>query len=75
MRLAESGHTYSSLLARARLAVARQMLLDGAPTKVIDIALELGYTDPAHFTNAFRRWVGVSPTAYRLQQTESAYEA
>jgi AraC-like DNA-binding protein len=33
--------------------------------KLIDVALESGYQDPANFTRAFRRWAGVSPTDYR----------
>ena len=30
-----------------------------------NVAARLGYSDQAHFTRAFRRWTGLSPTAYR----------
>ncbi len=30
-----------------------------------DIALQLGYSDGAHFSRAFRRWTGVSPLRFR----------
>jgi AraC-like DNA-binding protein len=33
--------------------------------KVIDIALELGYSDPAHFARAFARWTGLAPREFR----------
>ncbi|MCB9915610.1 MAG: helix-turn-helix domain-containing protein [Planctomycetes bacterium] len=32
---------------------------------ILDIALDLGYTDPSNFTRAFRRETGVSPRAFR----------
>lgn len=30
-----------------------------------DLAERLGYSDPSHFTRAFRRWVGLGPQSYR----------
>jgi AraC-like DNA-binding protein len=33
--------------------------------KVIDVSNELGYSDSANFTRAFRRWSGVAPQLFR----------
>ena len=63
-RLREAGLTYSGLLEEVRLEIAARML-EEAGKKVIDIALDLGYSDQANFTRAFRRWAGVPPSEYR----------
>jgi AraC-like DNA-binding protein len=63
-RLNASGHTYSELLEDARRQAALRLLRD-KDIKILDIALELGYSDPANFTRAFRRWTGASPRAAR----------
>jgi hypothetical protein len=31
------------------------------------VAQRVGYSDPTNFTRAFRKWTGVSPSAYRAQ--------
>lgn len=63
-RLAESHVSYSQILDRVRLRIATQLLEEGG-VKVIEIALLLGYSDPAHFTRAFRRWTSLTPLEYR----------
>ena len=63
-RLQERGLDFSELVAEARLAMARRLLLD-RNIAVTDIAQELGYSDAANFTRAFRRWTGLAPSAYR----------
>lgn len=63
-QLAQCGVTHGSLVDRARFATAAT-LLDETDTKVLDIALDLGYSDHSHFTRAFRRWAGCSPREYR----------
>jgi AraC-like DNA-binding protein len=68
-RLAESGETYSGLLDAVRLETGAQLLRD-SDAKLIEIALELGYADPANFTRAFKRWTGVAPRAFRQRQDE-----
>lgn len=63
-RLAATGLHFARLVEEARFEAASRLLRD--PTlRVIDIAFELGYTDAANFTRAFRRWAGVSPLAFR----------
>jgi AraC-like DNA-binding protein len=63
-RLSEEGLSFMRIVARARLDVAQQMLTDPV-RKVIDVALDLGYSDQAHFTRAFVRWTGLAPGDFR----------
>lgn len=63
-RLAAFGIRFSRLVDEARFRAASQRLHDPA-VQIIDVAVELGYTDAANFTRAFRRWSGVSPLAFR----------
>lgn len=64
-RLASQRINYGRLVEEVRFGLAAQWLKDGC-IPIADIAAELGYTDPANFTRAFRRWAGVSPREYRL---------
>ncbi len=63
--LAEAGLTYSKLVDQMRFKQA-VVLLQQPNAKLIEIASDLGYTDPANFTRFFKRWAGVSPRKYRL---------
>ncbi|MFO0993766.1 MAG: AraC family transcriptional regulator ligand-binding domain-containing protein [Hyphomicrobiales bacterium] len=63
-RLRQRGLDYSELVAATRLSLARRML-DDRGIAVTDIAQELGYSDAANFTRAFRKWTGLAPSAYR----------
>ena len=63
-RLAAHQMSYSQLVDEVRLEQALPLLED--PTvPVNEIAYGVGYSRPAHFTRAFRRWTGVSPSEYR----------
>ena len=62
--LMERGTRYSEVLDQARFITARRMLQD-PDMKVTDVAHQLGYSDLAHFSRAFRRIAGVNPRAYR----------
>lgn len=63
-RLAACGWTYSDLLDDLRRRTSLRML-DDPSLKIIDVAVAVGYADAAHFTRAFQRWFGTSPTGYR----------
>lgn len=70
--LAEEGLSYSDLLAEARFDLATKLLGD-PHAKIIDVSLELGYDDPAHFCRAFRSLSGQSPTEYRRSHAEEMH--
>ena len=62
-RLMGLGLKYSDIVEQARFATARKSL--ATDEKLIDIAYNLGYAEPACFTRAFRRWTGQTPSEYR----------
>jgi AraC-like DNA-binding protein len=68
-QLAEEGLTYSRLVEQVRYDQA-VTLLKRPDLKLIEIAADLGYTDSANFTRAFKRWTGVSPREFRAQHVE-----
>lgn len=63
-QLNKAGLTYSRLIEQVRFDRSVRLLSDPS-IKLADVAVELGYTDPANFTRAFRRWSGVSPSDFR----------
>ncbi len=63
-RLARLDTSFERLVEDWRRGAAHQLLADPS-TGTAEVALRLGYTDPSHFIRAFRRWEGMSPTAFR----------
>jgi AraC-like DNA-binding protein len=70
-RLEEEGLSYSRLVEKTRLNRAIYWLRDPS-IQLIDISAELGYSDAAHFSRAFKRWTGLSPREYRRQNRPPA---
>jgi len=65
-KLAHVDWAYSDILDSVRFARSSRLLLE-TDSKIIDIAFASGYSDPAHFTRAFRRIAGVAPREFREQ--------
>ena len=63
-RLAEAGLTYRDVLEKARYDRATSLLTQTDRT-ITDVAKQLGYSEPTHFSRAFRRMAGMSPKEYR----------
>ncbi len=62
--LADQGASFTALLGAVRLRRAAEWL-QRTDKPVVEIALDLGYTDASNFTRAFRRAIGVSPSMFR----------
>ena len=60
------GTPYSKFVDQHRFKSAIPLLKDDS-NKLVDVVYDLGYSDPAHFYRAFKRWAGVSPREYRRQ--------
>lgn len=69
-RLSGMGTSWAALVDQWRRQTAATMLGNPA-TRIGNVARRLGYSDPAHFDRAFRRWTGTSPTAFRAMSAES----
>lgn len=50
-----------------RMDAARRLLRE-TKKSVVDVALEVGYANPSHFAQLFRRETGLSPSDYRRQR-------
>jgi AraC-like DNA-binding protein len=62
--LNRDGVRFRDLVQRARFDQAVRLVVE-TPSPIEDIAREIGYSDPANFTRAFRRASGMPPKAYR----------
>lgn len=70
-RLAQAGASHHMLVAQARFATAAAVL-ERTDAKILELALDLGYSDHANFTRAFRRWAGCAPREYRSRKAPHA---
>ena len=59
--------SYRSLLDAVRLEKSMELLAD-ARLSIEQVAQRLGYSEPAAFIHAFKRWTGSSPAAFRRRE-------
>jgi AraC-like DNA-binding protein len=65
-RLRRDGVSYRAVVDHAREKVARRLLAT-TQLNVPEIAHVLGYSEPAPFHRAFRRWTGLTPAQFRAR--------
>jgi AraC-like DNA-binding protein len=66
-RLAAAGTSYQQLLDLARKEAAERHLTESL-LSIGEIAYLLGYSEPAAFNRAFKRWHKDTPQAFRQRQ-------
>lgn len=69
--LAKEERSFEDVLDAEREAFARTHLADGA-LSIAEVTYLLGYSEPRAFARAFRRWTGVSPSAFRKRAPASS---
>ena len=70
-RLGSEGLTFGAILNDMRRALAEHYLAD-EDLSISRIAWLVGYQEVSAFTNAFRRWTGLTPTQMRARSTGRA---
>ena len=60
----ETEQSFFDLLAGIRIEKAKQLLADPA-RRIHEVAESVGYTDVAHFSKSFKKYVGCTPGEYR----------
>ncbi len=63
-QLQSDGTTFNTLLNEIRQDLAKQYVRD-QDISMTEIAFLLGFSESSAFSRAFKRWTGVSPSAYR----------
>ncbi|KMO35889.1 transcriptional regulator [Methylobacterium variabile] len=66
-RLKAEGTTFRCIANQTRLGIAKQLLAD-TKMGLAQISSVLEFSEPAAFTHAFRRWTGMTPSAWRKEQ-------
>jgi AraC-like DNA-binding protein len=68
----QTGHSAGELIRRRRLLDAKRML-SHSQLSVSEIGYSLGFEDPSYFARFFRRYEGITPTAF-LEQFREKYQ-
>lgn len=60
----ETGETINGFLTRIRIEKAKELLRQGT-SKLYEICLDVGYSDPKYFSKLFKKVTGVNPSEYK----------
>lgn len=63
----EHGTNVTRYVLRQRVNAAKHLLDQGA-VRVSQVAFQVGFNDVSHFNRIFKKFVGLSPTAYRAEK-------
>jgi AraC family transcriptional regulator len=66
-----TGYPPYAYILRRRILRAQELLLD-PDASIVDVALHMGFSSQAHFTEAFRRAVGETPARWRRARVPAA---
>ncbi|TDG00270.1 response regulator [Paenibacillus piri] len=60
-----TGTTFTEFVIEYRMQMAKELLLNEPTMKMYEIAEAVGYKNPKHFSQVFKKYVGVLPTDFR----------
>jgi AraC-like DNA-binding protein len=69
-KLQEQGSSFQQVFDNYRHKKALNLLQDES-VSLLDISLQLGFSETSTFYRAFKRWQGITPGEYRLQQSKT----
>ncbi len=61
----ETGFSVGDYINRLRIEKAGQLLLEKRDLKLSELSYEMGFNSDTHFLKTFKRYAGVTPTAFR----------
>jgi len=67
----KTGFTPSEYLHRIRMEKAQE-ILESTHYRILDVALQVGYTNASSFSRAFRNYAGMTPQQYRSKNQEES---
>ncbi|MDD9271354.1 response regulator [Paenibacillus sp. GCM10023248] len=62
----ETGETINEFMTKVRIEKAKALLSDPR-NKFYEVCFQVGYSDPSYFSKLFKKYVGLTPSAYRDQ--------
>jgi two-component system response regulator YesN len=70
----ETGETYLRFLTSVRMKKATELLRDPF-IKVYEVVEKVGYTDPAYFSEVFKKYTGKTPNEFRGKSRQMREES